>query len=281
MAIFVTSQTQVNIMGLKESLKELQEKEKEYAKISLKREVKKELTKIKNSNTAKKKCVMCGEDAKYSIKGSSDCYCKDCAIEYFGDTKSLKKVNSPSTVKKKMKKIYMITGNTGKFIEVKMMLPYIEKLNIDLAEIQEIDAKKIIEAKLAEAKKHHKGAFIVEDSSLCLECLNGLPGPLIKWFEQTIKLEGIYNLTLQYGNDSAVAKTIIGFSDGKTKFFEGIVHGRIVKPDGERGFGWDKIFIPDGYSKRQSEMTLEEKNLMSTRRIAIDKLKEYVSNKYS
>ena len=81
------------MMGLKESLKRLVEQERADKKLSLKREVKKELTKIKNEKILDKKCMMCGSTARYSIKGSNDWYCKDCAVEYFGDVKSLKKIN--------------------------------------------------------------------------------------------------------------------------------------------------------------------------------------------
>jgi len=78
-------------MGLRESLKKLQEEERRDKNLSLKREVKKELTKLKNEKILEKKCIMCGAIAKYSIKDSNDWYCKDCAIEYFGDLKNLKK----------------------------------------------------------------------------------------------------------------------------------------------------------------------------------------------
>jgi hypothetical protein len=82
-------------VGLKESLKELQKKEREYEKLSLKREVKKELTKIKRTALAsQKKCVMCNESAMYSIKGSNDWFCRDCAIENFGSLGHLKKIHA-------------------------------------------------------------------------------------------------------------------------------------------------------------------------------------------
>ncbi len=65
--------------------------------------------------------------------------------------------------------IYFITGNKNKFQEARALLPRIEQLDIDLPEIQEIDAEKIIEAKLIAAFEHKKGAFIVEDTSLYFE----------------------------------------------------------------------------------------------------------------
>ena len=85
--------------------------------------------------------------------------------------------------------LYFITGSKGKFTEVQFIIPNLKQLNIDLPEIQELDARKIIEAKLQSAFEHHAGEFIVEDTSLYLDCLNGLPGPLIKWFIKTIKNE--------------------------------------------------------------------------------------------
>ena len=82
--------------------------------------------------------------------------------------------------------LYFITGNKNKFEEVKSILPEIEQLDVDLPEIQDIDAQNIIRFKLLEALRHHAGEFIVEDTSLYFDCLKGLPGPLIKWFLETI-----------------------------------------------------------------------------------------------
>jgi len=266
-------------MGLKESLRRLQEQEKLDKKISLKREVKKELTRLKNEKILEKKCTMCGNTAKYSIKGSSDWYCKDCATEYFGDIKHLKKSNI-ETDKKVALELYFITNNDNKFREVKEIIPEINQLKIELDEIQELDARRIIKHKLLEAKTKYKGkgAIIVEDTSLYLECLNGLPGPLIKWFLQTIGTNGLYNLTTQLKNNKAEARTLIGYySRNKIRYFQGIVKGKIVKPR-ETNFGWDAIFIPEGYDKVMGEMTLEDKNEISMRSFAVRKLKEYLKN---
>ena len=63
----------------------------------------------------------------------------------------------------------------------------------------------------------------------------------------------------------------------KKHFFEGKVSGKISKhKSGKSGFGYDPIFIPDGYKKTFSEMTIEEKNLISHRSKAVQKLVKYL-----
>jgi non-canonical purine NTP pyrophosphatase (RdgB/HAM1 family) len=174
--------------------------------------------------------------------------------------------------------IYFITGNKNKFAEVKAILPEVEQLDIDLPEIQEIDAKEIVKEKLLEALKHKKGEFIVEDTSLYLDCLNGLPGPLIKWFLKTIGNKGLSEIAEKFKNHKAIAKTIIGYAKNPKEihFFEGVIYGKIVRPKGESNFGWDPIFLPDGYKKTFAEMSREEKNKISMRRNALNKLKKFM-----
>jgi len=174
--------------------------------------------------------------------------------------------------------IYFITGNKSKFAEGKSVLPELEQFEIDLPEIQEFDARLIIKAKLREAFQHHQGEFIVEDTSLYLECLNGLPGPLIKWFLQTIGNTGLADLVDRFKNSKATARTLIGYakSSNEVYFFEGKIDGHIVSPQGEAGFGWDSIFQPTGHEKTFKEMGIEEKNKISMRRIAFDQLKTFL-----
>ena len=177
--------------------------------------------------------------------------------------------------------LYFITGNKNKFEEVKSILnelKEIKQIQINLQEIQETDSKKIIEYKLKEALKHKEQEFIVEDTSLYLECLNGLPGPLIKWFLEKIGNKGLYEITKKFKNSRAKAKTIIGYAKNPREiyYFEGSVKGNIVSPKGDFNFGWDFIFKPHGFSKTFSEMNAEEKNQISMRRIAINNLKEFI-----
>jgi len=176
--------------------------------------------------------------------------------------------------------LYFITGNKNKFNEAKKIIGDIEQIDFDLPEIQEMNAKKIIETKLEEAIKNNKGKFFCEDTSLYINCLKGLPGPLIKWFLKILGTEGIYNLIEKYENKSAIAKTIIGYVDNKNIiFFEGEIKGEIVKPRGETNFGWDPLFQPQGYDKTFAEISFEEKNKISMRKQALIKLKNYLEGK--
>ena len=170
--------------------------------------------------------------------------------------------------------LYFITGSENKFKEAQAIVPEIERVDIDLPEIQEIDAREIIEKKLSMAFTHHQGPFVVEDTSLYFDCLNGLPGPLIKWFMKTIGNEGLFKIVQAFGNSGAVAKTIIGYAKNKDEifFYEGEVKGKIVAPRGDTNFGWDPIFVPDSYEQTFAEMEPNEKNRVSMRRIAFQKL---------
>ncbi len=180
--------------------------------------------------------------------------------------------------------IYFVTGNKNKFKEARSVIPDLQELAIDLPEIQETDPKIIIEAKLHEALKHKNGGLIVEDTSLYFDCLsgqgqNGLPGPLIKWFLKTLGNSGLATLVEKFGNAKAEAHTVIGYAKDAehVHYFEGVVHGTIVAPRGETTFGWDPIFQPDGHTKTFAEMSREEKNKISMRREAFQKLKEFLT----
>ena len=175
-------------------------------------------------------------------------------------------------------KMYFITGNKNKLKEVQAVLPDVEQLDIDLPEIQEIDAHEIIKNKLLEALKHTDQEVIVEDTSLYLDCMNGLPGPLIKWFLQTVGIAGLAEIAEKLGNNKAEAKTIIGYAKNKdtVQFFEGSIKGQIVKQRGDTDFGWDPIFLPDGYDKTFAEMDQSEKNKISMRRNALNKLRDFL-----
>ena len=176
--------------------------------------------------------------------------------------------------------LYFITGNKNKFEEAKAILGEIKQLKMDLSEIQEINTRKIIEAKLIEALKYKEGQFIVEDTSLCMDCLGGLPGPLIRWFLETLGANGLAELAVRLKNQKAQAKTVVGYarSFDDIHFFEGSIKGKIVLPRGDQDWHWGPIFEPNGQTKTYGEMERGEKNQLSMRRVALNKLKEYLDS---
>lgn len=192
-----------------------------------------------------------------------------------------------------MRKIHVITNSTNKATEYRMLFQDIEGMkfeqkSIDLAEVQELDTRKIIQHKLLEASKHVKGEFIIDDVSFEIACLNGFPGPLVKWMEKAIGDEGIHALVKRYPDHSAIAKCTIGYGNTfhdppEFQFFEGTSKGKIVEPKTAEGykFGFDCIFIPEENEKRFAEMGLEQKNLIGHRGKAAEKLKQYLKMKNS
>lgn len=121
-----------------------------------------------------------------------------------------------------------------------------------------------------------------DDSGLEIDALNGEPGVYSARYsgsrdmEKNIdlvlhKLEGVTDRTARF-------KTVISlYMNERQLFFEGAIEGKIIEArEGEKGFGYDPIFIPNGYDKTFAEMTAAEKNAISHRSIAVSKMAEYL-----
>ena len=173
-----------------------------------------------------------------------------------------------------------ITGNTGKakYLSDYFHLP-IEHKKLDLDEIQSLDLTKIVEDKVERAYKIVQKPVLVEDISLVFTSLDKLPGPLIKWFFETLGNEGLCRLLDGYSSREAVAEVQFALHDGKeVKIFSGVMEGTISEhPRGEAGFGWDSVFIPHGHTKTWGEMSDDEKHNTSMRRIALEKLNKHLN----
>ena len=175
-----------------------------------------------------------------------------------------------------------ITGNPGKarLLSLYLDFPVIHR-PIDLLEIQSLDGAEIIAYKAREAYQQVGSPVLVEDTSLRFRALGQLPGPLIKWFLAELGTEGLCRLLDAFPDRSAVAEVQFGLYDGQTFLaFPGAREGSIARaPRGSGGFGWDSIFIPAGYDKTWAEMTSEESQATSMRRIALKKLETYLKSK--
>lgn len=171
---------------------------------------------------------------------------------------------------------FFATKNENKLREVNEILGQnLEQIAVDLFEPQGVDVQMVVREK-AEDAFHKTGKFVlVEDTSLEFVAWNGLPGALIKWFMDTVGNEGTIRMLAGQTNRKAIAKTAVGFFDGtQAHVFMGEVLGTIPETvRGSGGFGWDPIFIPDGHSKSFAEMTSTEKNAISMRKLALERMK--------
>jgi len=178
-----------------------------------------------------------------------------------------------------MKPIAFITGNENKLKQVQFYLKYpIVHKALDLVEIQSLDPHEIVEAKVREAYRIIKKPVLVEDVSLTFTALGKLPGPLIKWFLEAIGTEGLCTILNGYKTRKAFASVLYGFYDGKKiEYYEGKCEGTIAKhPKGTYSFGWNPIFIANGEKKTWGELTLDEQEKTSIRKIALSKLDSYL-----
>ena len=173
-----------------------------------------------------------------------------------------------------------VTGNEGKRKRMKLLLgDDFQSKKLDLDEIQAIDPREIAEHKARQAYDIVKEPVLGEDTSLHIESLGGLPGPMIKWFLSAVGVAGICRMTS--GTRTAYGVNTFAYFNGTTMhFFEGRIEGKIaLKPRGSNGFGWDSIFVIDGQTKTRAELSDEENAASSGRAIALKKLAEFMHEK--
>ena len=179
-----------------------------------------------------------------------------------------------------MTKLTFITGNAGKakYLSDYFHLP-VEHTKLDLPEIQSLNLKEVVEDKAKRAFEIVKSPVLVEDVSLIFGGLKKLPGPLIKWFFETLGNDGLCKLLDGFENRNAFAEVEFAICDDSgVHTFNGSMEGKISEtPRGEMGFGWDPIFIPKGYDKTWAEMTDDEKHMTSMRKIALEKVSKFLN----
>jgi len=174
-----------------------------------------------------------------------------------------------------------ITGNQHKARYVAEWLGKdVPHHKIDLEEIQTLDLRRLVTHKAKQAYAILKTPVLVEDAQLRFEALGNLPGPFIKYFVEELKPEGICKLLDGFDNRAAHGSICYALYDGADmRFFEGEMHGRIADaPRGTGGFGFDSTFINDGYAQTRAEMSEEDYARTSYRKMALDRLKAYISN---
>lgn len=187
-------------------------------------------------------------------------------------------------------KLVFATQNQNKVNELKCLMPE----QIELKSLKEINCNEDIPETAPDLKgnalqkakyvnQKYKVSCFADDTGLEIEALNNEPGVFSARYAGPNKSSNDnMNLVLQKLSNStnrkARFKTVISLIiKDKTYFFEGICKGKITtKKSGTDGFGYDPIFIPEGFDKTFAEMSMEEKNKISHRGKAVKQLIDFL-----
>ena len=163
-------------------------------------------------------------------------------------------------------KIVYVTGNRYKVeLAKKILEPYgieIDQKKIYCPELQDDNIEKVSQFSAKYAANELKCAVIKNDSGLCVDALNGFPGPYTSYCEDTITEKGILKLMEGKDNRNANFMEVISYCEpGKEPIsFVSNNLGEISKNEkGEFGWSYDKIFIPKGQVKTLAELDDEDR----------------------
>ena len=189
-------------------------------------------------------------------------------------------------------KLVFATNNKNKLKEVQAMLTNFEIVSLadincfdDIPETADtLEGNAILKANYI-TEKFGLNCF-ADDTGLEVEALNNEPGVYSARYagEENNSEANMQKLLKNLKNETnkkAQFKTAIALNiDGKQFIFEGICKGQILTDkQGEEGFGYDPIFMPDGYKQSFAEMTLTEKGSISHRGRAINELITFLKNR--
>lgn len=180
-----------------------------------------------------------------------------------------------------MAEVTFITGNQAKADYLSKYLGFpVHHRKINLDEIQSLDLREIVEHKVRQAFGIVNSPVLVEDVSLEFKALGRLPGTFIKFYVEEVPFETICR-TLDGLSREATARCVFGYYDGQQlEFFEDYLNGSIAEhPQGENGYGWDKIFIPEGYQATRASLSEEDDRLTYLKIKPFDKLKTFLEKK--
>ncbi len=189
-------------------------------------------------------------------------------------------------------KLVFASNNTHKIKEIQLLVPN----SIEIVSLEDIGCTEDIPetANTIEENAVLKANYITEnygfncfadDSGLEIDALNGEPGVYSARYagepkDDSKNIDKVLDRLKDITNRKANFKTVICLNlNGNQHLFTGIVNGKIIENRvGDNGFGYDPIFIADGYLKTFAELTLVEKSEISHRAIAVRKLINYLQN---
>lgn len=191
-----------------------------------------------------------------------------------------------------MKELIFATNNPNKVLEIKTHVSdnYCILSLKDLGLV--VDVEETEHTIQGNARKKASAIYALtsrdcfaDDTGLEVKALGGKPGVHSARYsgpegDSGANVDKLLNELRNELDRSAQFRTVICLiSDGNEYLFEGIVTGKILKHRlGKNGFGYDPVFIPDGFDKSFGQMSLDEKNQISHRARAFDKLVAFLNS---
>jgi len=204
-------------------------------------------------------------------------------------------VNNPVKTKNKMmkRKLVFATNNAHKLEEVAAILgDQVELLSLndigcqtDIPETAEtLEGNALLKSSYI-YKNYHLDCF-ADDTGLEVEALNGAPGVYSARYAggeghdaQANMLKLLHELDGKENRKAQFRTAISLILDGKEYLFEGVIKGEIIKEKrGDSGFGYDPVFMPEGYDRTFAELGNDIKNQISHRALAGQKLFEFLQS---
>jgi XTP/dITP diphosphohydrolase len=190
-------------------------------------------------------------------------------------------------------KIVFATNNPNKLAEIKQLMP----AGINILSLKDIECFEELPetSDTLEDNAAQKAYYVYDnyghncfsdDTGLEIEVLDGRPGVYSARYAgpECRAEDNIQKILAEMKgeeNRDASFRTIISLViDGREFQFEGQVEGQIIPEKwGDQGFGYDPIFLPDGYEESFAQMTVEEKNIISHRGLAVKKLIQFLQKR--
>ncbi|MHA2151277.1 MAG: XTP/dITP diphosphatase [Candidatus Thorarchaeota archaeon] len=173
-------------------------------------------------------------------------------------------------------RLILVTQNEHKLEELtplfKKYKVEFETTTLEKYEIRSENIEEIAQVAAKVAFEALQTPVVVDDTGFFVKSLNGFPGSYAGIVHKFIGKEGILQLMTNHEDRESEFKTAVGYYDGQTlESFVGTMSGVVVsKPAGKIGFGYDPIFIPEGFEKTYAELSFEEKISISHRTQAFE-----------
>ncbi len=178
--------------------------------------------------------------------------------------------------RERIERLYLVTASENKFNDYQFLLGKYADLRWAKHNVEDLvttDLAVLIRRKIEMVKPMLPHLpFLVEQTNLHIRAWRDLPGNVTGLFIDGLGVEGICKMLQPFEDRAAKVVTDLGFHapDGRVYIYHGELQGKIAsKPRGNQIFGWDAIFIPEGENRTMAQMSLEHRNSISTRKLAV------------